>query len=531
MTFNCRFLKLGHVISHQTIFSMNAPSKAPLLLGNDSVVNKENFPQAIQQAIEIEIATIPVYLYTYYSINRNPNQDELIEQLTADLLAAGKTKEEASTLAQELSADIMVYANRAGALIMSVVIEEMLHMALSSNIKQATVGQPELLYKTPTSWPAYLPGHIPEFPINRSKLSFRSLYTFLQIESPDKLKEPGTEMLLAAKPIEYTTIGEFYSQIEKYLGSADVEYHPERPQLIPGKGYYTNNTIDTIYYNREHKPVFTNAEDSGDLIYVTDAESAIAAMQEIVEQGEGHTPEPGSGLTTGLNANGTVNCAPGNIDDTDNPSGDEESHFFKFNQVYCDLHKYLHKFAHAMGKEVCDVGDQDASAKTYFDPAKLDEINDEFFTKYFVLNVPENPSVADYTSPAVQKVATLTNAIYTYIFLMSEDCYRRKGHTQYELFMFGIHKSMIFILNSLCGELTGMSYVAKDGKTYNAAPTFEDYHFATSSSPKSQLIELFNSAVGAYDGIAYLGQRIHDLPDVPLEPYLDKEKGKLSFAG
>lgn len=518
---------------------MSTQTKAPLLLGGDAVVNKENFPQAIQQAIEIEIATIPVYLYTYYSINRNPDQGALEKQIIADLVASGKSQKEAETMATELSADIMVYANRAGALIMSVVIEEMLHMALSSNIKQATVGQPDLLYKTPTTWPAYLPGHVPEFPINRSKLSFRSLYTFLQIESPDKLKEPGSKILLAAKPIDYTTIGEFYKQIEEYLDGSDVKYHPERPQLIPGKGYYTSNTIDTIYYNREHKPVFTNADDSGDLIYVTDSKSAIKAMETIVEQGEGHQPDPKSRLKTGLNANGTVNCAAGNKDDIDNKPKksdnynhvEEESHFFKFNEVYCDLHKYLNKFAKAMGKKVKDVGDQDASAKTYFDPAKLDLINDEFFTKYFVLNVPENPSVSDYTSDAIQKVATLTNAIYTYIFLMSEDCYRRSGHTQYELFMFGIHKSMIFILNSLCGELTGMTYVGKDGKTYNAAPTFEDYHFATSSSPKSQIINLFNNAVGAYNGVAYLGQRIHDLPDVSLEPYLDKEKGKLSFAG
>ena len=88
--------------------------------------------------------------------------------------------------------------------------------------------------------------------------------------------------------------------------------------------------------------------------------------------------------------------------------------------------------------------------------------------------------------------------------------------------MFGVHKSMIFILNSICGDIMNLPpYTAPDGKSYTVAPTFENYAFSTASSPKAQLIDLFTTAVAAYPAIKYLGQRIQDLPDVPLHSQPD----------
>ena len=81
--------------------------------------------------------------------------------------------------------------------------------------------------------------------------------------------------------------------------------------------------------------------------------------------------------------------------------------------------------------------------------------------------------------------------------------------------MFGIHKSMIFILDAICGDIKGLTYFL-NGQYYNAAPTFENYPFGLLSSPKSQLIELYTTAVALYPAISYLGPRINDLPDVPL---------------
>jgi hypothetical protein len=148
--------------------------------------------------------------------------------------------------------------------------------------------------------------------------------------------------------------------------------------------------------------------------------------------------------------------------------------------------------------------------------------------------VPTNPTTAGYPSVGVtaadgnnypagtlQAVSTLLNAVYTYLFVMTEGCYRKAAgdNTQYEIFMFGIHKSMIFILDALCGEIKAFSYFL-NGQIYTAAPTFENYPFGLktnpNSSPKAQLVSLYNSAVAWYPGISYLGQRINDLPDVPL---------------
>ena len=125
--------------------------------GGDKVT-PENLGEAIQQAIEIEIATIPVYLYTYYSINRSPDQDAISGSLVQKLVAKGKTAKEASAIALDLSAELMVFSNKAGALIMSVAIEEMLHMGLACNMLTTISGTP--LLNSPSVIPQY-PGPLP----------------------------------------------------------------------------------------------------------------------------------------------------------------------------------------------------------------------------------------------------------------------------------------------------------------------------------------------------------------------------------
>ncbi len=445
----------------------------------DAEVNPDNLAQALDQAIGIEIATIPVYLYTYYSINRVPDQDAISGQLAQQLTGKGMPVEKANSAALDLSMQLMVFANKAGAVIMSVVMEEMLHMALSSNVHQAVAGVPQLTGKSPgPSWPVVLPGHEPEFDINLAPFSLDQLITFLKIESPDPLPDKVVE----AAPIPYKTIGQFYDMIIKCLATCDIEYHPERPQLVPGKHYYAQNNINTLYYNKEHKPTYVNADDSGDLIQVTDRDSAVKALNLIKEQGEGH-------MGKGLNPDGTVNCADPTAPDMDDPDHTELCHFEKFAELYCDYLNLENEFG---SYELGGVAD------------------------YFVRPVPTNPTSADYAgNAALSAVSTLINGVYSYLYVMTEGCYKQEGNTQYETFMFGIHKSMIFILSSLCGDIQGLSY-EKDGKTYTGSATFENYPFGLMSSPKSQLVALYESAKALYPNIAYLEQRFYDLPDVGL---------------
>ena len=91
----------------------------------------------VQTACAIELATIPIYLYTYYSLYRNKNSGENL------------------TTQQQ-------FVNKAGGNIMSVAVEEMLHMSLSSNIYYAITGTPPKLYcNSPASYPTPLPYHNP----------------------------------------------------------------------------------------------------------------------------------------------------------------------------------------------------------------------------------------------------------------------------------------------------------------------------------------------------------------------------------
>ncbi|PKG57534.1 ferritin-like domain-containing protein [Shewanella sp. GutDb-MelDb] len=433
-------------------------------------ITKGNLEEALQQAIGIEIATIPAYLSTYYSINRTPKQDYLEKEFTKLLIKKGTCQQKAQEQALELSAKIMVFANKAGANIMSVVVEEMLHMSLSANVKQSLFGNPVLVGQAPSEWPAYLPGHEPEFPINRAKLSTEQLETFKKIESP----KPFDKNLKQVTAIPYLTIGLFYQGIEdciKEYYCHEGYYDSERPQLIPNRGYYAQNNIDTIYYDKQHNPVYENAADAGGLIHVVDQASALAALAIIVEQGEG----AGTGY--------------------DDNSEHELAHYYKFDQLQQELININAEFKNIFGDKM-DV------------------------EQYFVYNFADNAETPDYPA-TIQAVSNLTNAMYSYLFIMSQACYRADEHTQFEIFMFGIHKSMLWILSSLCGEMTGFKYIAADGQQYTATATFEEYRFSNASSPKSQIIELFNQAVGGTHKIAYIEQRILDLPNVSLEGFLE----------
>ena len=345
----------------------------------DAEVTPENLGEAIQQAIEIEIATIPVYLYTYYSLRRAPDQNAISGALVQALTARGLSPADAGKAALDLSAQVMVYANKAGATIMSVVMEEMLHMALSSNLKQALIGTPPTLNgRSPSVYPACLPGHEPPFDINLAPFSLEQLMTFLKIESPHPL--PDTELEFA--PIPYKTIGQFYDMIKKCIQKNDLPYYSELPQLVPGRHYYATNNIDTVYYDKQHKARYVDADDSGDLIYVTDRKSACQAIDQIVEQGEGN-PD-----STGFNPDGSVNCGKPTDQDYDDKDKKELSHFEKFAEIYCEYNWLAAQFS-AYGLDV-DISD------------------------YFVVNVPTNPTTARYPNATIQAVSDLINGVTSY---------------------------------------------------------------------------------------------------------------------
>ena len=112
---------------------------------------------------------------------------------------------------------------------------------------------PDLVGKSPSVWPACLPGHEPPFYIDRAKFSLTQIITFLKIESPHAL--PDARLLKA--PIPYKTIGQFYKMIIACISDNDLRYNPARCLTTgAGRNFYTPNTIDTVFYDKMHRPQF-----------------------------------------------------------------------------------------------------------------------------------------------------------------------------------------------------------------------------------------------------------------------------------
>lgn len=187
---------------------------------------------ALQQAIELEHATIPVYLYALYSI------------------VPGKNTEVA-------------------AIVRSVVVEEMLHLVLAANVLNALGGSPVLdSADFIPSYPGPLPGAVEGGLTARLAPCSIELVrdVFMQIEAPEHAQEFATGV--AAGPTPPFTIGRFYRGIAGRIADlGDGAFaRPPRHQLGP-------DLVDQS-------------------IVVTDVASARRAIDTIVDQGEGTTNAP-----------------------------------------------------------------------------------------------------------------------------------------------------------------------------------------------------------------------------------------------
>jgi hypothetical protein len=460
--------------------------KTKKLFTMPNAVTPDNIEEVMQQAIALELATIPTYLSTYYSINRAQGQDALYSKLHTQLSANINFSEtDIIELAQELKVDILVYANKSAALIMSVVIEEMLHLALACNVKQAVCQTPPDLMGIGKvlSFPTQLDGHIPEFQINTAKLSLKQLTTFLQIESPEPFKDPYAEKQLNGT-VDYHTIGRLYEKIISCITNDFPGRYKLLPQLLPPNNaarprpFYSQNSMNTVHYDRDHNPHFANADDSGELVGVYDCHTAIEALGKIIEQGEGQSNEKQHTLIWGENkmpvpmelVDGMPVFWEGDYDD----EGKELAHFAKFLEAYSLGNYYQEKFSKIQGL-------------------------DDFFS-YFVYDTDANPKTADYKASGNEALALcseLGNAVFAYILLMIETCYYKDESTQYDLFMYGIHKSMIWLLSGVGNQINQYSYI-KGNQSYMGALTFEYFPFEQSFlRPKEQIMNLVDQLAKA----------------------------------
>lgn len=223
-------------------------------------------------AVELELLTIPPYMTALYSLHPGSNEE-------------------------------------AALVIRSVVVEEMLHMCLAANVLNATRGTPDFIHRGYVPrYPASIPYHDPpSFQVGLLPFGDDSLDVFLAIENPTyPVSTPPPASAEAAIPRAtelaqehgYGTIGAFYAAIEEGLRHLVRKLGHEK--LFSGN--------PTWQVGPEHYYA-----SGGHVIAVHDIDSACAALEQIVEQGEGELTKPPSG-------------------EKFDPEGDL-AHFYRFNEL------------------------------------------------------------------------------------------------------------------------------------------------------------------------------------------------------
>ncbi len=194
----------------------------------------EDLREHLALAVEVEMSTVPLYLFGLYSI---VDQDSECAQL-----------------------------------IRSVVAEEMLHVVLVSNLLLAVGSEPRFdLPAILPEYPAPLKHHRPPLMLNLAPVSIDLIRdTYMTIERPeDHGAHPEAD--------EYTTLGQFYHAIEvafhKLSASGPIFGTPQLNRQMAEPAFYA--------------PVAFDADDSGGLIGIDDLESACVAIETMIHQGEG----------------------------------------------------------------------------------------------------------------------------------------------------------------------------------------------------------------------------------------------------
>jgi hypothetical protein len=206
----------------------------------------------LQAAVELELLVIPPYLSALYSLEPGSNHE-------------------------------------AALIIRSVVVEEMLHLTLAANVLNAVGGNPTV--NNPAwvpRYPAKIPYHEGTLAVSLRPFGDEALDAFLAIENPSYAAAnppppPGgaaTPRLLTLDECSYPTVGAFYHAIECGLKGL-VARHGESPVFTGDPGCQVG---PEHYYGA-----------GGRAIEVTSLETALEALDVIVEQGEGELTLPPSG--------------------------------------------------------------------------------------------------------------------------------------------------------------------------------------------------------------------------------------------
>jgi hypothetical protein len=224
----------------------------------------------LQTAIELELATIPPYLVALLSIQLPSNREP-------------------------------------AELIRSVMIEEMLHLALVANVLNAVGGHPNIGKSTIPRYPLKMKfkGRVfsdRKFWINLAPFSQDAIKIFLQIEKPQRtIQIHGMTDAIEKIEVPAFTIGQFYAQIVSLLEELESDSPGQvfvgKPGLQIKKDYYWSG--------------------GGEIIDVHNLETAKEALNLVITQGEGAWTSGEWGIAAKFGSQFKM------------------GHYYRFNEIYC----------------------------------------------------------------------------------------------------------------------------------------------------------------------------------------------------
>lgn len=252
---------------------------------------------ALQRAVELEHSTIPLYLYALYSLVPHENE-EIAEILN------------------------------------SVVVEEMLHMILAANVLNALGGSPAI--SKPDfipSYPGQLPGGVEQhLTLHLRPFSLDQLEAFIEIEEP---RDPiDHQSPMSPGEVEMCTIGEFYTMIRGAM------------TRLPSAAFITSP-------RSQIGPEFMFGS-----VVVTDLQSALEALDIIIEQGEGTATSPEE-----IDGFGGVN---------------DFAHYYRFLQILKGTRLARSSVGESLADEFAYVGDAIAFNPSGVYPVPVDPKADDY---------------------------------------------------------------------------------------------------------------------------------------------------------
>ena len=229
-------------------------------MGLPAISTLEGLRAHLQGAIELEHATLPPYLCALYSIREGANAE-------------------------------------AAEVVKSVFVDEMIHLLMAANLLNAVGGAPAI--DSPgfvANYPATLPFSNKSFEVPLLPFSPEAIEVFRRIERPEMDEAP-------AEADGFETIGQFYQALEEGLVYLTATLGEE--------------AVFTGDPSRQIGPEMIGGDAGWRIVAVTDLASALRAIDEIEEQGEGlKHAEVWDGER-----------------DMFHPDRDEVAHYFRFSEI------------------------------------------------------------------------------------------------------------------------------------------------------------------------------------------------------